>query len=265
MRTVELALRDRVAVVSASSQGIGRAIAIAFAAEGAHLALCARTSAMLVSLAHEIREHYGVRVYAESLDVRESEAIARFVSSTASTFGGVDICVTNAGGPPAKAFLATTSADWDDAFALNLRSAADFARACIPHMQKKGWGRIVTISSVAVRQPQPDLVLSNAIRAGVMGLVRTLANDFGKDGITVNNVAPGYTATERVKQLAAQRAAASGKSEFEIEQLWVSQIPLNRMGRPEEIADAVVWLASERASFVTGQTLLVDGGMYKGL
>ncbi len=262
---MELALRNRVAVVSASSQGIGRAIAIAFASEGAHLAICARNTEILVSLAHEIRERYGVRVHAESLDVRESEAIVRFVSSAASALGGIDICVTNAGGPPVKAFLATTCADWDNAFTLNLRSAADFAKACIPYMQRNGWGRIVTITSVTVRQPQPELVLSNAIRAGVMGLVRTLANDFGKDGITVNNVAPGYTATARVKQLAAQRAAALGKSVSEIEQVWVSQIPLNRMGRPEEIADAVVWLASERASFVTGQTLLVDGGMYKGL
>jgi 3-oxoacyl-[acyl-carrier protein] reductase len=262
---MELALRNRVAVVSASSQGIGRAIAIAFASEGAHLAICARNSEILVSLAREIREHYGVRVHAESLDVRQSEAIEHFVSSAASALGGIDICVTNAGGPPAKAFLATTSADWDDAFTLNLRSAADFAKACIPYMQRNGWGRIVTITSVTVRQPQPELVLSNAIRTGIMGLVRTLANDFAKDGITVNNVAPGYTATARVKQLAAQYAAASGKSVSEIEQVWVSQIPLNRMGRPEEIADAVVWLASERASFVTGQTLLVDGGMYKGL
>jgi len=262
---MELALRNRVAVVSASSQGIGRAIAMTLAEEGAHLALCARNSAVLGSLAHEIRERHGVRVHAEALDVRESEAIMSFVSSAASVFGGIDICVTNAGGPPAKAFLATTRADWDDAFALNLRSAVEFAKACIPYMQRSGWGRIVTISSITVRQPQPDLVLSNAIRAGVMGLVRSLANDFGKYGITVNNVAPGYTATERVKQLAAQRAAASGKSESEIEQVWVNQIPVNRMGRPEEIADAVVWLASERASFVTGQTLLVDGGMYKGL
>src|SRR5271167_252191 len=166
---MELALRNRVAVVSASSQGIGRAIAIALAVEGAHLALCARNSAVLGSLAHEIRERHGVRVHAEALDVRESEAIMSFVSSAASVFGGIDICVTNAGGPPAKAFLATTRADWDDAFALNLRSAVEFAKACIPYMQRSGWGRIVTISSITVRQPQPDLVLSNAIRAGVAG------------------------------------------------------------------------------------------------
>jgi 3-oxoacyl-[acyl-carrier protein] reductase len=116
-----------------------------------------------------------------------------------------------------------------------------------------------------VRQPQPQLVLSNAVRAGVMGLVRSLANEFGKDGILVNNVAPGYTATERLKELSERAALASGRSEEEIERAWIDQIPLQRLGRPEELADVIVWLASERASFVTGQTILVDGGMYKGL
>jgi 3-oxoacyl-[acyl-carrier protein] reductase len=121
------------------------------------------------------------------------------------------------------------------------------------------------ISSITVRQPQPQLVLSNAVRAGVMGLVRSLANEFGKDGVLVNNVAPGYTATERLKELSERRALVSGQTEEEIERTWIEQIPLQRLGRPEELADAIVWLASERASFVTGQTILVDGGMYKGL
>jgi 3-oxoacyl-[acyl-carrier protein] reductase len=132
-------------------------------------------------------------------------------------------------------------------------------------MQRQQWGRIIMISSITVRQPQPQLVLSNAVRAGVMGLVRSLANEFGKDGILVNNVAPGYTTTDRLIELARHGAAASGRSEQEIEQTWIDQIPLGRLGKPEELADAIVWLASERASFVTGQTILVDGGMYKGL
>lgn len=262
---MDLGLTHRVAVIAASSQGLGRASALAFAAEGADVALCARNKDSLEAVASSIRTRFGVRSYTEALDVRHTSAIEQFVRNVAEQFGRLDICVTNAGGPPAKAFLETTDDDWDQAFALNLRSAAAFARAVIPHMQRRKWGRIVTISSVTVRQPQPQLVLSNAVRAGVMGLVRSLANEFGKDGILVNNVGPGYTATERLKELLAIRARASGKSEEQIEQTWVEQIPVGRLGKPEEIADAIVWLASERASFITGQTIVVDGGMYKGL
>ncbi len=258
-------LRDRVAIVAGSSQGLGRATAFALAAEGAHLALCARNREALEQVAGEIRERFGVRVHHAPLDVHDTAALEAFVENTGRIFDRIDICVTNAGGPPAKPFLATTDQEWDDAFVLNLRSAAAFARAVIPYMQRRQWGRIIMISSITVRQPQPQLVLSNAVRAGVMGLVRSLATEFGRDGILVNNVAPGYTATDRLIELAAHGAAASGRTEQQVEQGWIEQIPLGRLGRPEELADAIVWLGSERASFVTGQTILVDGGMYKGL
>lgn len=262
---METGLANRIAIVAASSQGLGRAAAFALAAEGAHLALCARGSETLERTAAEIRERFDVRVYTQTLDVGNTTAVEQFVTDVNKQFDRIDVCVTNAGGPPAKGFLETTDEDWNSAFALNLRSSAAFARAVIPHMQRNQWGRIIMISSITVRQPQPQLVLSNAIRAGVMGLVRSLANEFGKDGILVNNVAPGYTATERLKELSARRAIVSKESEDEVERIWIDQIPLQRLGRPEELADAVVWLASERASFVTGQTILVDGGMYKGL
>ncbi|MDQ2842950.1 MAG: SDR family oxidoreductase [Acidobacteriota bacterium] len=258
-------MKNRVAVVAGSSQGMGRAAALAFAAEGVHLALCARNFEALRQLASEIREHAEVEVHTEAFDVRETAAVNQFVENTARMFDRIDICVTNAGGPPPKAFLETTDEDWNSAFALNLHSAAVFARAVIPHMQKRKWGRIITISSITVRQPQPDLILSNAIRTGVMGLVRSLATDFGPDGILVNNVAPGYIATDRVKELTGKRSAESGQTIEHIEKTWTDQIPLSRLGKPEEIADTIVWLASERASFITGQTILVDGGMYKGL
>jgi 3-oxoacyl-[acyl-carrier protein] reductase len=262
---MDTGLRNRVAVVAGSSQGLGRATAFALAAEGAHIALCARNAAALEQIAEKIRSQFGVQVHQERVDVRDTAALEHFVSNVSRIFDRIDICVTNAGGPPAKPFLATTDQEWDDAFILNLRSAAAFARAVIPHMQRQKWGRIIMISSITVRQPQPQLVLSNAVRAGVMGLVRSLANEFGKDGILVNNVAPGYTATDRLLELARHGAAVSGRSEKEIEQTWIDQIPLGRLGKPEELADAIVWLASDRASFVTGQTILVDGGMYKGL
>ncbi len=262
---METGLRNRVAIIAGASQGLGRATALALAAEGSHLALCSRDLGALEKLADEIHSRFGVEMQVGPVDVRDRVAVERFVTEVQRRFDRLDICVANAGGPPAKQFLETTDEQWDDAFRLNLRSAAALARAVIPHMQRRRWGRIITITSITVRQPQPQLVLSNAIRAGVMGLVRTLATDFGKDGILVNNVAPGYTATDRLNELIAHRAAISGESGQQIEKTWTDQIPIGRLGRPDEIADAIVWLASERASFVTGQTLLVDGGMYKGL
>src|SRR6267378_2705660 len=191
-------LKNRVAVVAASSQGIGRATAEGFAAEGCRVAMCARNEATLTQAAESIRR-YGVEVLAEAFDVTQAPAVCGFVAKVAARFGGVDICVTNAGGPPAK------------------------------------------------------------------GLVKSLANEFGKDGILVNNVGPGYTATDRLKDLAASRSKASGKTQQEIFEGWAADAPLKRLGEPREVADTIVWLASERASYITGQTILVDGGIYKGL
>ena len=147
----------------------------------------------------------------------------------------------------------------------NFLSTVYFAREVIPHMQRKRWGRIITITSITTKQPVADLVLSNAVRAAVVGLVKSLANEFGKDGILVNNVGPGFTATDRLKELAKARATASGKSENEIFEGWAADAPVKRLGDPREVAETIVWLASERASYITGQTVLVDGGMYKGL
>jgi 3-oxoacyl-[acyl-carrier protein] reductase len=262
---METGLRRRVAIVAASSQGIGLATAEAFAAEGARVAMCARTAATLEAAAERIRRSHQADVFAEALDVTDPEAVHRFVETVATRFGSADICVTNAGGPPAKSFLATTTADWHKAVEQNLMSTVYFAREVIPHMQKNRWGRIITLTSITTKQPVADLVLSNAVRAAVVGLVKSLANEFGKDGILVNNVGPGFTATDRLKQLAKARSAASGKSEQEIFGAWAADAPVRRIGEPREVAETIVWLASERASFVTGQTILVDGGAYKGL
>jgi 3-oxoacyl-[acyl-carrier protein] reductase len=258
-------LKDRVAIVAASSQGIGLATAQAFAAEGCRVAMCARNSRILQEAAAEIRNKSGAEVYAEPLDVTDADAVHRFVEAIVAKFGGVDICVTNAGGPPAKGFLAASLEDWQKAINLNFLSTVHFAREVIPHMQRKRWGRIITITSITTKQPVADLVLSNAVRAGVVGLVKSLANEFGKDGILVNNVAPGFTATDRLKDLAKSRSAALQKTEQEVFDGWAADAPLRRLGQPEEVADTIVWLASERASYITGQTVLVDGGMYKGL
>jgi 3-oxoacyl-[acyl-carrier protein] reductase len=262
---METGLRNRVAIVAASSQGIGRATALAFAAEGTHLALCARNRDALEQVADEARRVHGVTVYTETFDVADDLRVRAFAEAVHRKFGRVDVCVTNAGGPPARAFLDTAMTEWDSAYQLNLRSIVSFAQAVLPYMQQQHWGRIVTITSVAVKQPVPELVLSNAVRAGVLGLVRSLATQFGPDNITINNVGPGYTATARMKELAEARARTAGVSAATYETQMAEEIPLRRLAQPEEVADAIVWLASERASYVTGQTVLVDGGVYRGL
>jgi 3-oxoacyl-[acyl-carrier protein] reductase len=262
---MDLGLKNRVALVAASSQGLGLATAEAFAAEGCRIAMCARNQKTLEAAADKIRKQHQAEVFAEAFDVADAAAVSRFVAAVAAKFGTVDICVTNAGGPPAKGFLAATLDDWQCAIDLNFLSTVYFAREVIPHMQRNHWGRIITITSITTKQPVADLVLSNAVRAAVVGLVKSLANEFGKDGILVNNVGPGFTATDRLKELAKARSASSGKTEREILDAWAADAPLKRLGDPRELAETIVWLASDRASYVTGQTLLVDGGMYKGL
>lgn len=227
--------------------------------------MCARNAEQLEKAAEEIRAKHGTDMLAQAFDVADAAAVHNFVEAVAAKFGSVDICVTNAGGPPAKGFLAATIEDWRNAIDANFLSSVYFAREVIPHMQRKRWGRIITLTSITTKQPVPDLVLSNAVRAAVVGLVKSLANEFGRDGILVNNVAPGYTATDRLKELAAVRSKTQGKTEEEIFAAWAADSALRRVADPREVADAIVWLASERASFITGQTILVDGGAYKGM
>lgn len=259
--SMETGLRGRAAIVAASSKGIGRATALALAAEGTNLALCARHADALDMVAEDARRLHGVDVYTETFDVGDDGRVREFVEAAHRHFGRVDICVTNAGGPPAKPFVDTTMAEWDSAYQLNLRSIISFAHAVLPYMRQRSWGRLIAITSITVKQPVLELVLSNAVRTGVLGLVRSLATQYGPDNITVNNVGPGYTATDRVKGL----ARSSGKQFTEYEAEIAKNIPLGRLAQPEEIADTVVWLASERAAYITGQTILVDGGVYRGL
>ena len=262
---METGLKDRVAIVAGSSQGIGRAIALAFAAEGAHVALCARRREVLDVVAAEVRSRFGVDAFSQALDVSDDAAVRAFVDAAQTHFKRIDICVPNAGGPPAKPFLATTMEEWERAWQLNLRSTVSFCQAVLPYMQQRHWGRIVTLTSYTVKQPVPELVLSNTIRAGAMGLVRSLAGQFGRDGITVNNVGPGFTATSRSRSLLETRAKSQGVTVEVVQASLEKEIPVGRMATPEEVAAMFVFLASEAAASVTGQTFLVDGGSYKGL
>jgi 3-oxoacyl-[acyl-carrier protein] reductase len=262
---MDLGLKDHVAIVAASSQGLGKAVALGLAREGAKLAICSRSEPKISQTAEEIRKATGVDVLARPVDVTVYEQVQGFVAETQQRFGHVDICVTNAGGPPAKPFSDTTVEDWQAGVNLNLMSTLYFVREVLPLMQKRKWGRLITITSASVKQPIDNLVLSNAVRSAVSGLAKTLSNEYGKDNILVTNVCPGYTLTSRLDELSGRLAKAEGVDPGEIQQRWARQVPLGRLGSPEEFANMVVFLASERASYITGVSIAIDGGFVKGI
>lgn len=262
---MDFGLEGRVAIVAAASKGLGRAVAEELAREGARVAICARTAADLEQTAEAIRKSTGREVFHRAFDVAQYDAVRDFVAAAEKQFGRVDICVTNAGGPPAKQFFDITMEEWRAAVELTLMSTVYFAREVLPRMQRRRWGRLITITSVSVKQPIDGLLLSNSIRAGVTGLVRTLANEFGAYGITVNNVCPGYTLTARLDELAEKLAADAGVAREKILERWSSQVPAGRLGKPEELAALTAFLASERAAYINGASIAVDGGWVKSL
>lgn len=262
---MDLGLQDKVAVVAAASQGLGRAVATALAAEGARVAICSRSQERVEAAAKEIRAKTGAEVLAVEADVTRERDVERFVGAVVKHWGTVHVCVVNAGGPPAKPFAETTLDDWQNAVNLNLMSAVHFARAVLPRMQAQKWGRLIFLTSVAVKQPIDGLLLSNAVRSSVTGLAKSLANEYGRANVLVNTVCPGYTRTERLQELIDALSTRKGVSKQEVVQGWTAQIPLGRLGEPEELAALVAFLASERASYITGSSFAVDGGHVKGL
>ena len=262
---MDLGLTGRVAIIAAASKGLGRAVAEELAHEGAHDAICARTAGTLEEAARHIHKTTGREVLPQALDVTDSAAVASFVAAVEARFGRIDICVTNSGGPPSNSFKSTKPEDWRSAVDQLLMSTVFFARETLPHMQKNKWGRLITITSSAVKQPVHGLLLSNSIRAAVTGLARTLANEYAADGITVNNVCPGYTRTARTDDLASTISARTGSKPEEVIADWQREIPAGRLGTPQEFAAVVAFLASERASYVTGTSIAVDGGLVRSL
>jgi len=262
---MDLGLSGRVAIVAAASQGLGRAVAEELAREGAQVAICARTAGRLEETAAYIQKATGREVLHRALDVTDAEAVASFVQAAEARFGRVDICVTNSGGPPSNLFKNTPPEAWRLALDQLLMSTIYFATETLPRMQKNKWGRLITITSSAVKQPVDGLLLSNSIRAAVTGLARTLANEYAADGITVNNVCPGYTRTARTDDLAATISARSGSKPEDVIADWEREIPAGRLGTPREFAAVVAFLASERASYVNGTSILVDGGLVRSL
>jgi 3-oxoacyl-[acyl-carrier protein] reductase len=254
---MDLGIRGKVALVAAASQGLGLACASALAAEGVRIAICARDETKLAEAAHQIRKQTGVEVFAQAADVKNPEALRHFVAAVNETFGHIDICIANAGGPPAKPFRETTPEDWHAAIDANLLSTVNLAREVLPGMCDRQWGRFLTITSASVKQPIEGLVLSNAVRAAVAGLTKTLANECGPYNVLVNNLCPGYTATARLESL------ATGKPEMR--ERWLAQIPLGRFGSPEEFGSVAAFLCSEQAGYITGVSLAIDGGLVRGL
>lgn len=260
---MDLGLKGKVAVVAASSKGLGFEIARELAAEGAKVSMCARNEKGLVRASEAIRRETGSEVFSLKCDVSQPHMVEEFIRKTAESLGDINILVNNAGGPPTGQFTEIPLAEWDNAVRLNLMSAVYLSKAAIPYMIKNRWGRIINSTSFSVKQPIEGLILSNSIRLAVIGFAKTLANEVGKYNITVNNVCPGYFKTERVEQLAKNRASKSGQPLEKVYGEWESQIPLGRLGLPKEYADLVVFLASERASYLTGATIQVDGGIIK--
>ena len=262
---MDLGLKDRVALVAAASRGIGYAAARELAREGARVFLCSRDEARASEAAQKIHSETGATVAGIAADVTDEQAAERFVALAQEQAGRADILVTNAGGPPASVFAETDLEMFRRAFELNALSAIRLAKLVLPGMREHHWGRIVNITSVSVKQPIEGLLLSNTVRAGLTGWAKTLSNEVATEGVTVNNVAPGYTLTERQEELATVRSRALGKSIEETIELWATQVPMRRLASAEEIAAAVAFLASERASYITGVTLQVDGGWVRGL
>ena len=262
---MDLGLNGKTALVTASSKGIGKAVAEELASEGCKVAICSRSKEDLEVTADDIKRKYGVDVLWSVCDLNKSPDIENTFRVVLKQFGNIDILINNCGGPPSGFFMDFAEEQWVTAFEQVFLSVVRLSNLVIPGMVAKQWGRIVNITSVSVKQPIDNLILSNSFRSGVIGFAKSLSNEFAKHNITVNNVAPGFTLTNRLYDLAVSRAKSSGLSHEEVLADMTKQVPMNRLARPEEIGALVTFLCSNQAGYITGNTIHVDGGWVKGL
>ncbi len=253
---MDLGIKAKKALIMASSKGLGKAVALELSKESVEVLLCSRTESDLIATKKEIESITGGSVHYAVGDVSTKEGRTTILSRVKETLGTVDILVTNSGGPPFGAFESHDEEAWGNAYKLLLESTVGMINGVLPGMKEQRWGRIITITSQAIKQPVEGLVLSNSVRASILGLMKTLSNEYGEFNITVNNVMPGYTETERLKHLMKENPDLSSITD---------EIPLGRIGQPDEFAAAVTFLASEKASYITGVSLAVDGGWIKGI
>lgn len=262
---MDLGLKNRVALVAAASRGLGRAVAAELAAEGAQLVICSRREDKINQAAREIAESTGAKVLAMAADVSNPTDVKRLTDFAIERCGRIDILVSNSGGPPAGPFENFGRDQWEAATQLLLHGPVELARQVLPGMKERRWGRILNITSIAVKQPVDNLILSNSLRAAVTGFARTLANEVAAFGVTVNNIMPGYTRTERVDELSRMMAEKEGITPDDFIARWEKEIPMRRIGEPREFAALAAFLVSERASYITGTSIPVDGGWIKSL
>jgi 3-oxoacyl-[acyl-carrier protein] reductase len=262
---MDTGLKDKTVLITASSMGIGKAVAEMFAEEGCKIAISSRSKDNLLSTAQGLKDKFSIEPFWSVCDLNKQKDIENTFNAVSSQFGNIDILVNNCGGPVPGLFQQLDEEDWNNAYEQVLLSSVRFSKLVLPGMMANNWGRIINLTSISVKQPVDNLVLSNSLRAGVSGLTKTLSNEVAKFNITVNNVAPGMTLTRRLYELAVVEAKEKGKSHEEILVEMAKRIPLNRLAKPEEIASVVIFLASKQASYVTGVTIQVDGGYVKSI
>jgi len=263
---MDLGLEDRTALVCGASAGLGKAIARALSREGAAVAICSRSQERVDAAAGEITGETGGRVVALEANLTDPDDVRAVVAGATEALGRLDILVTNTGGPPAGPFESHDAETWDHAIRQNFTSVVNLVRAALPGMKERRWGRIVNVTSISVKQPVGGLILSNSLRAGVTGFAKTISNEAGPHNVTVNCVLPGYTRTERLDELAASQSAGDEtRTPEDVFRAWEDQVPMARLAEPEELADLTAFLCSERAGYITGQSIAVDGGWIRGL
>jgi 3-oxoacyl-[acyl-carrier protein] reductase len=262
---MDLGLKNKVALVAGGSMGLGLAVAKTLSREGARIAICALDDPYLPQAKEEIIKETGGEVITIPADITNAEEAKNFIRRAVDHYGTLDVLVNNAGGPPSKPFFDIDDNLWEFGFRLNLLSTILMTREAVPIMKAKRWGRIINMTSISVKQPIDGLILSNTIRSGVIGFAKSLSNELASFNITVNNVCPGYTMTERVREVSKAVAAREGTTPEAIIKRWESEIPMGRLGKPEELAGLVAFLASEIAGFITGAAIQIDGGYYKGV